>query len=357
MQRPTFTSVCVSGIMVCDRKLLQLLLLACLTSSLRAGEAFERHVLTAPQAPVLEIGTNFTATCILINTTKATAADLLWIMSERTIPKDQYTKINESAVSVTISISSQTPAWLFCKCEKPSSPYVSLYTGRFVHGILMKKGYRPEKPENLSCVALQEKSLISPVISCVWEPKTRESKDFPTKYMLNIKKQLMNETFTTMAKSNNSGQVALDIFPHHMSLEVWVTVQNELGMLESDHLTADADWFVKTNPPAGVSVISEKSFPTSLLITWKRPIAKEYVKLIYQIRYRSQTDQTWINVPPADTARDIQSFRIQYLQPDTVYVTQVRCKNAQDGYGYWSDWSSNATASTPETRHLDRMTS
>lgn len=49
-----------------------------------------------------------------------------------------------------------------------------------------------------------------------------------------------------------------------------------------------------------------------------------------------------------DTSKDIESFRIQYLRPDTLYITQVRCKNAREGYGYWSDWSTNATARTPE---------
>lgn len=48
-----------------------------------------------------------------------------------------------------------------------------------------------------------------------------------------------------------------------------------------------------------------------------------------------------------DTAKYIQSFRVQNLQPDTVYATQVRCKN--DGGGqYWSEWSANATKRTPE---------
>lgn len=60
-------------------------------------------------------------------------------------------------------------------------------------------------------------------------------------------------------------------------------------------------------------------------------------------------------VPLVDTAKYIQSFRLQNLQPDTVYVTQVRCKNAREGHGYWSDWSANATKRTPEAREFSKV--
>lgn len=42
-----------------------------------------------------------------------------------------------------------------------------------------------------------------------------------------------------------------------------------------------------------------------------------------------------------------ESFRLQKLQPYTDYVVQMRCVR-QDNLGYWSDWSQNATARTPE---------
>lgn len=44
--------------------------------------------------------------------------------------------------------------------------------------------------------------------------------------------------------------------------------------------------------------------------------------------------------------KDAESFRLQNLQPDTVYTTQVRCKLVNKGYGYWSNWSANVTEKT-----------
>lgn len=93
----------------------------------------------APQSPVLEIGTNFMATCMIFNTSEVTADDLDWKLSETIIPKEQYTKINSSALNVTIRITTENSEWLFCLCkEKPG--YVSLNKGKFIHGISLKKG-------------------------------------------------------------------------------------------------------------------------------------------------------------------------------------------------------------------------
>ncbi|KAM4614774.1 interleukin-6 receptor subunit beta isoform 1-T2 [Polymixia lowei] len=341
--------------MITQRGLLQLLSLVCL-ASFSVPSTGGQHVIIAPQSPVVEIGKNFTAMCMLINTTEATADDLYWVISDTTVPKEQYTKINKTAVNVTITITRETPAWIFCKCKNPSSSYVMMNNGKFVHGIILKKGYPPEKPEKLSCVAVQQGSHISNNISCVWEPGKRENQEMNTEYTLFASVSLsVGETQKAVAKHNSSGEVALEsIFPHCTTVEIWVEAKNELGKVQSDHLIADADRFVKTNPPSKLKVLSENSFPTSLLMNWTQPIGKEYVKLIYQIRFCPDGSRNWNEVPLADTDKDIQSFRLQYLIPDTYYVTQVRCKPLRGDFGYWSDWSMNATARTPEDKPMSK---
>ncbi|XP_070780772.1 interleukin-6 receptor subunit beta isoform X2 [Enoplosus armatus] len=211
------------------------------------------------------------------------------------------------------------------------------------------RGDRPGKPENLSCVAVQKDKSISKAIRCAWEPVGRQTPDVPTTYTLTVGVTLSGQT-VSVNTSESSAQVTMSIFPNHMALDVWVEAHNSLGRAESEHLRGDANIFVKTNPPADVKVISEKSFPTSLLINWTPPIDKEYVKLTYQIRFCPNGSQSWTHVPLVDTAKDIQSFRLQNLRPDTVYVTQVCCKNEIEDYGYWSDWSTNVTQRTPEDR-------
>lgn len=43
----------------------------------------------------------------------------------------------------------------------------------------------------------------------------------------------------------NHAKVSLEIYPNHMTLEIWVEARNELGKIESEHLKEDAGWFSK----------------------------------------------------------------------------------------------------------------
>ncbi|XP_065821597.1 interleukin-6 receptor subunit beta isoform X2 [Labrus bergylta] len=303
------------------------------------------HLVTFPQPPVVELGSNFTATCVVINTTEVTADDLYWNLSGTTLPRELYSKINSTALSVTFTITSERQEWLLCQCGK-TSPDVVLNQGRFMHGIMLVKGYAVEKPENVTCVALQEETFISGTFSCEWNDSGHQTKDIPTTYTLYVK-DLMGKT-NHSATRDKRAQVFLGTFPDHTNLEIWVEAHNKLGRAESEHLFENAGKFIKTNPPDNVTVMSETTFPTSLLLTWTPPINKNYVRLRYRIRFCPEGAHTWSDVPQVDTSHEINSFRLQNLQPDTVYVSQVSCKNSQQGHGYWSEWSSNATKRTAE---------
>ncbi|KAF3848725.1 hypothetical protein F7725_015222 [Dissostichus mawsoni] len=302
----------------------------------KLAQAKEENLDMHQTTQYLEIGSNFKATCMIINTTEVTADDLYWILSETTVSKELYTKLNESAISVTIPITSVQSEWLFCRAKEKSS-YVVLNAGKFMYGVLLKKGYPPGKPENVSCVAVQEKTVISSTFSCEWATVGGQTSDVPTKYTLN-QSELQCSTEGTHAQVD-----FVDTYPHYMNLEVWVEAHNKLGKIESERITQDAN--SQKNPPSDIKVISEKDFPTSPLMNWTQPIEKYYGKLIYEIRFCAIGSPNWTYVPKEDTATDIQSFRLQSLQPYTEYITQVRCQ-----LGYWSEWSDNTTTKTAEDR-------
>ncbi|KAM6976332.1 interleukin-6 receptor subunit beta [Tautogolabrus adspersus] len=319
----------------------KLLLVALMLAARADGQ---NHLVTFPQSPAVELGSNFTATCVIINTTEVTADDLYWNLSGTTLPRELYSRINSSALSVTFTVTSEREEWLLCQCRN-TSPNVVLNQGRFMHGLRLLKGYAVEKPENVSCVALQEETHISGTISCEWDDSGYQTKDVPTTYKLYVK-DISGKT-NNISTRDTRAQVSLGTFPDHTNLEVWVEARNILGWAESEHLYENTGKFVKTNPPY-VRVMSETSFPTSLLLNWTPPIDKSYVRLRYRIRFLPEGAHTWSYVPEVDTSHEIQSFRLQNLTPDTVYVSQVSCKNSQQGHGYWSEWSNNATKRTAE---------
>ncbi|XP_029025634.1 interleukin-6 receptor subunit beta [Betta splendens] len=333
--------------MVRAEMLLLPLLLACLSPALPAH--YENHLVTAPQSPVLQIGSTFTATCTIINTAEVTSDDLYWNVSKTIVPKEQYTRINGSALNVTITVKSESAEWLFCLCKK-KSPYVTLNKGKFVHGIHLKKGYLPGKPENLSCIAVQDQEYISSTMRCEWKPVGPQTPDVPTTYRVFV---LMAGSEFNVSTRENHAEIQLNTFPYLMNLDIWVEAHNELGTVKSDHLQNYAEWYVKTNPPSPVEAIAEKDFPRSLLIRWHSPIHKQHVSLKYQIRFCPGGSHHWTYVPLEDIAHDITSFRLQNLQPDTFNVIQMRCKSSKvhaESQGYWSDWSANTTTRTPEDR-------
>lgn len=95
-------------------------------------------LLVTPQSPVLEIGSNFTATCVIVSAKDLTADDLYWNLSKTTVPKEHYTKINLTAVSVTIAVAGERTEWLYCHGRRPSHHSRDGLT----HGILLRKACR-----------------------------------------------------------------------------------------------------------------------------------------------------------------------------------------------------------------------
>ncbi|KAF5901922.1 ankyrin repeat domain-containing protein 55, partial [Clarias magur] len=205
--------------------------------------------------------------------------------------------------------------------------------------------YPPLKPKNLKCIAHQDGTSISNKLNCSWDPGTRDP-ILNTSYTLHASSTLhFNATSYKYLTSNQT--VTLNIFPNHMMLTVWVVAQNKLGSVTSDKLFEDAEYFVKPNPPANVRIIPDSGFYKSLIVNWTHPIHETAFKVKYHIRYCKAGSSVWQEIPQNLTEAYIESFRLQFLQPYTDYVVQVRCTHHK-GLGYWSDWSPNSTARTPE---------
>ncbi|XP_016377604.1 interleukin-6 receptor subunit beta-like [Sinocyclocheilus rhinocerous] len=295
---------------------------------------------------VLEVGKDFTATCHLLEGSAYTSDDIEWSLGNVSIAKQSYRKINETSVSVTVNINSNMSGWLRCRAAKKSLSYAQTC----IYGILLRTGYPPLKPKNLSCIAVQEDKDISSYLNCSWDPGSRNPLIVAT---YTVYANVLGTVQTYKADCNQhlarSCVVNLETFPIHMVLKVWVEVKNALGSERSEELQTDSSYFAKPNPPLNVQVLTEVNIPTCLMVTWKHPIDRTILKLSYAIEYRKAASDVWIEVPESFTRGYIESFRLQSLEPYTQYVVQMRCIG-ESYSSYWSNWSHSITESTAEAK-------
>ncbi|XP_072215922.1 interleukin-6 receptor subunit beta isoform X1 [Excalfactoria chinensis] len=294
-----------------------------------------------PESPVLALGSNFTALCILnescLDFGNIYASQIIWKMKNKVVPKEQYREINRTVSSVTFNDTSSLASPLTCNVLADGQIEQNIY------GISVTVGLPPEKPENLSCIVNQVSKLTYPM-KCTWNPGRPTFLDthFRLKY------RWSRESFPDCIPRYLNNSCTISDVQFFVNLEVWVEAANALGKAESDRLVFDPIEIVKPLPPHNLSVNSG-ILPTVLKLSWENRISAAVMKLKFNIRYRISSDTNWMQVPPEDTASPRTSFSIQGLRPYTEYVFSIRCMK-EDGVGFWSDWSEEKVGVTTEDK-------
>uniref|UniRef100_A0A8C0CMM0 Fibronectin type-III domain-containing protein n=1 Tax=Balaenoptera musculus TaxID=9771 RepID=A0A8C0CMM0_BALMU len=104
---------------------------------------------------------------------------------------------------------------------------------------------------------------------------------------------------------------------------------------------------LKPNPPHNLSVSNSEELSSILKLTWINSSIKSFIRLKYNIQYRTRDASTWNQIPPEDTASTRSSFTVQDLK-FTEYVFRIRCM--KEDKGFWSDWSEEASGITYEDK-------
>ncbi|NXW38117.1 IL6RB protein, partial [Phaetusa simplex] len=115
-----------------------------------------------PESPVLALGSNFTALCILnescLDFGNIYANQIIWKIKNKVVPKEQYREINRTVSSVTFNDTSSLATPLTCNILADGQIEQNIY------GIAVTIGLPPEKPKNLSCIVHQVSKLTYPMI-------------------------------------------------------------------------------------------------------------------------------------------------------------------------------------------------
>ncbi|MEE6458262.1 hypothetical protein FKM82_000240 [Ascaphus truei] len=302
---------------------------------------FCAHII--PESPVLELNSQFTAFCVLNESCAdkgvEDASQVFWKIKTAKVPAIQYKVINRTVSSVTFENTSMLDSPLTCN--------ILLYgqMEQTLHGMFFKLGLPPDKPENLTCMVYKEK------LTCTWNPGRPTF--LSTNYTLKHEWPAYSQPDCIPEGVNDSCTIAPPNFQFFVTTKFWVEAENALGTMVSDPLTEDPINIIKPNPPIIESLNSTVELPKALKIVWVNPMpVKGYpMTLKYTIRYRTNSSMEWMEVPSEDTATHRTSFTVQGLLPYTEYVVSLRCMK-DDGKGYWSDWSAERTAVTPEDKPI-----
>ncbi|XP_077318832.1 interleukin-6 receptor subunit beta isoform X3 [Lithobates pipiens] len=296
----------------------------------------------SPQIPFAEAYSNVTAycilnhTCLLQNNYNIKSNELYWEVDDRRIQPSQYTVINETTSRVTYQPTSISVNLLSCSTDLHGQIKTTLM------GTFINVGFPPEKPENLSCICYNREKL-----TCTWRPGRPTM--IPTTYIL---KQLWKgeKEERPGCKSNNDTCTLYNAdFQLFIDTTFQVVATNGLGTAESDELRLDIINILKPNPPEIEKVVSLSQLQKALKIEWKNPLTTESLfPFKYNLRYRKKDSTEWEQVPPNDIDKTRNSYTLQDLQPYTKYILSLRCK-LQNNKGYWSDWSKEYEAMTPES--------
>uniref|UniRef100_A0A8D2B874 Interleukin-6 receptor subunit beta n=1 Tax=Sciurus vulgaris TaxID=55149 RepID=A0A8D2B874_SCIVU len=293
-----------------------------------------------PESPIIQRGSNFTAVCVLkekcMDYFHVNANYIIWKTNHLTVPKEQYTVINRTAASVTFTNVVSPNLQLTCNI---------LTFGQIeqnVYGITVLSGFPPEKPKNLNCIVNEGRKMM-----CQWDP----GRETYLETNFTLKSEWATEKFDDCkTKPDTPNSCLVDYSPvYFVNIEVWVEAENALGNITSDHINFDPIDKVKPNPPRNLSVSNSEELSSILKLTWINPSINSVIRLKYNILYRTKDASTWSQIPPEDTASTRSSFTVQDLKPFTEYVFRVRCMK-EDGKGFWSEWSEDASGITYEDR-------
>nr|KAF6489692.1 interleukin 6 signal transducer [Molossus molossus] len=293
-----------------------------------------------PEAPVVQLGSSFTAVCVLkercMSNFHVSADDIFWKTNHVTVPHEQYTVLNRTACSVTFANVSSLSTQLTCNIRTFGQ------IDQNVYGISVLAGLPPEQPSNLSCIVNEGKNML-----CQWDPGRETYLD--TNFTL--KSEWATDKFPDCkTKRATPTSCTVDYPPvYFVNIEIWVEAENALGKVTSDHINFDPVDTVKPLPPSNLSVSNSEELSSILKLTWINSSINKLIRLKYSIQYRAAGASTWSQIPLEDTASTRSSFTVQDLRPFTEYAFRVRCMK-EDGKGFWSAWSEEARGSTAEDK-------
>ncbi|XP_051059059.1 interleukin-23 receptor [Phodopus roborovskii] len=241
------------------------------------------------------------------------------------------TRINRTTARLWYKGFEEPHASIHCTAECPGHRQETLICGKDI-----SSGYPPDAPSKVACVIYE----YSGSMTCTWD--TGKPTYIDTKYVVYVKSLDTEEEHQYPASSYVN--ISTDSLPGGKKYLVWVQAINALGMEDSPRLQVHLDDIVI--PSASIISRAETVNTTvpKTILYWDSKAMIE--NAFCEMRHKTTRNQTW-NVKEFDTNLTYAQQSEFYLEPNRVYVFQVRCQG--QGEGNWQPWSSPFVHKTPQT--------
>ncbi|KAM8792310.1 interleukin-23 receptor [Rhynchonycteris naso] len=243
----------------------------------------------------------------------------------------KITRINRTTAQLRYNNFLEPRASIHCSTECPGYFQEILICGKDI-----SSGYPPDVPDKVTCVIYE----YSGNMTCTWNPGKPTYID--TNYVVYVKSLETEEEQQYL--TSHYINISTDSLQGGKKYLVWVQATNALGLEKSKQLQIHLDDIVI---PSAAIISRADNINTTVpktIIYWN---SKTTIKKVScEMRYKATTNQTW-NVKEFDTNFTDGQQLTFYLEPNSKYVFQLRCR--ETGKSYWQAWSSPFYHKTPET--------
>ncbi|XP_070324075.1 interleukin-23 receptor [Odocoileus virginianus] len=242
----------------------------------------------------------------------------------------QIIRINKTTARLWYNNFVEPQAFVYCTAECSRYSPETLICGKDI-----SSGYPPDVPDKVTCVIYE----YSGNMTCTWNPGRPTYID--TKYVVYVKSLETGEEQEYLTSSYIN--ISTDSMQKGKKYLVWVQASNALGMEKSKQLQIHLDDIVIPSASIISRAVDINTTVSKTVIHWNSQTSIE--KVSCEMRYKATTNETW-NVKEFDTNFTYEQQSEFYLQPNAMYVFQVRCQ--ETGKRYWQPWSSPFFHKTPE---------
>ncbi|XP_030913711.1 interleukin-31 receptor subunit alpha isoform X1 [Geospiza fortis] len=293
-----------------------------------------------PSSPEIERGSSLKLSCVLRKNymPQRNANHIIWKLNDELIAPENYNIVNKTVSNITIHNFTYSTAYVECLMKYLDKELPLVHTE-------VKSGYRPDIPENISCIYFYDVNL-----TCSWNAGRETS--LTTNYTLYRKLMSSPDSVRTCPTRTESCSFFYPDNDYNNDFCFQVEAKNVLGASLTECVPIPLQKIEKFAPPEILSVKKIPGIKQLLTVTWKMPEKIIPLKhIICQVQYRNLYSNftEFVNVS-LNSKKNIGSCNLTGLWDSTDYSVAIRCVNNESAF--WSGWSGEKNESTEEN---DRM--